>query len=270
MFWLLACGFQPIRHEDRASAWLEFHDDLDQAVADASEWGLDLNLAMERDTHGMDRFRTVCALAEQHDVGLKVWPLLPTEEGYWPNQGNTAEFAEWTWELVDVARDDCDNLDGVVVDMEMPYDRAMALQEMIDEGASDIEVASFLVETIDEEGFEQARQDYEELTLALQEEGLRVHLTTLPMIADDLADGDETLALAFWTPVQDISWDIASVQVYRSFFQSTLASSLEDPTQEFTSGLVTSYAETMVEHFGDAAALDLGTTGAVGDRKSVV
>lgn len=262
---LVACtGFEPIRHDDRASAWVEFHEDLDAAVLDAAAWNLDLNLAMERDLHDMERLRSTCAVAAENDVALKVWPTLPIEEGYWPNQGNFDAFAAWTWQLVDVAREDCVHLDGVVVDMEMPYERAMELQDLVAEGATDLEVAEFLVATIDEDGFEQARRDYAELTQALQDEGLRVHVTTLPMHADDLFDGDETLALALWTPIQDIGWDMVSVQVYRSFFQSSLAAALEDETQEFSAGLISSYADTMFDHYGDRAALDLGTTGTVG------
>jgi len=263
---LLACtpGFEPIRHEDRYSAWVEFHPDLDDAVLDAAAWGLDLNLAMQKGEHDLDRFTSTCALAAEHEVGLKVWPLLPEEDGYWPNQGNAPAFAAWTRELVAVAAEDCQTLDGVVIDMEMPIERAEELEQLVAEGADELAVASFLVETIDEEGFATAKEDYRALVDELREQGLRTHLTTLPMLADDLHDGDETLALALWTPVMDVGWDIVSVQVYRSFFQTTLASALEDPEQQFTAGLVTSYADDMFEHFGDRAGLDLGTTGAVG------
>ena len=95
----------------------------------------------------------------------------------------------------------------------------------------------------------------------IQGQGLRCTASTLAMAADDVLDGDETIAKALWTPIGGIDWDRVSFQVYRSMFDDEFAMALDDPDQEFTAGLVTSYATDIVAHYGDRASIDLGTTG---------
>lgn len=252
----------PIRHADRMALWSEYPGDVGAEAGFAAANELNLNLAIARDADGRDFLRAHCDAAAEADVQLVLWPILPEDEGYWPNQGNHAAFRAWVDTLVAWAAGDCPRLAGVVVDMEYPLDRITALQEMIAGGAPVLEIVQYLVDGIDATAFEEARAAYADLVEELRAAGLGVGVTTLPMIADDWEDGDETLAQMFWTPVEGIDWDYASFQVYRSLYDAEFAALTEDPEASFTSGLVTSYAETIVEKFGERAGVDLGTTGA--------
>jgi hypothetical protein len=260
------CAREPIRHPDRMSAWLEFtsEETVVGQVAFAASLDLNLNVAVIRGEHDRAFVRAACDAAERSDIALRLWPLLPEEEGYWPNQGNAEPFVEWLEELRGWARRDCRRLDGWVVDLEMPIDRALDLEALVEGGASVLDLVSFFVEEIDEVGFEEARTVFREETDVLKEEGYSVIATTLPFLADDVLDGDETIAMALWTPVEGVDWDLVSFQVYRSLFDSRFAEVLEDPEARFTSGLISSYAATAVEHYGVRAGIDLGTTSALG------
>jgi hypothetical protein len=140
--------------------------------------------------------------------------------------------------------------------MEMPIDRSETLSG---EGLSLTERITTLVDGADPVAFEAAREAYIELVDDLHGRGLREFVSTLPMLIDDELDGDEGIAHALWTPVQDIPWDRASFQVYRTLF-ARYAQSLLGTDDVFGPGLITSYGEHIEAFWGDAASIDLGTT----------
>jgi hypothetical protein len=264
--WGCQRGFEPVRRDDQMSAWMEFVDpgEYPSRLTSAAALGLTVNAALVRGTHDADDLAALCEAAADADVALRLWPLLSEEEGYWANQQNATAFVLWMQELRSWARRDCRHLDGFLVDLEMPLDRTVTLQALIAEGASALEVATFLLEGIDEGRFEAARATYADEVARIQADGLTCQVTALAMLADDLEDGDETLAQALWTPVLGIPWDRVSVQVYRSLFDTYFSAALDDPEQRFGPGLAGSYAATMVEAYGVRASIDLGTTGVVG------
>ena len=264
---LMACGgFAPVHHEDRASVWVEFvpATELPLRVAQAASLGVDANVAFERGLHTEDDLRATCQAAADADVALLLWPLLPEDEGYWANQENADAFADWTRALVGWARRHCRRVDGVVIDLEMPIDRMRQLEAVVADGGGAVQVAAVLLSSVDEAAFEHARDVFAELTVELHGEGLRVELTALPVLADDVLDGDEGIAQALGTPVNGIDADAISLQVYRSSFDALFAPALADPTMRFGPGLITSYAATATATWGDRAGLDLGLTGPVG------
>ncbi len=249
---------EAIRHDDRLHAWIEFTsiDTIRDQIAGAAGLSLDVRVAVIEGTHDAAFVQTACSAAAEHDVGLVLWPLLVEEDGYWPNQGNAEPFSAWTRELADAASSDCPQLDGFVVDMEMPIDRSETLSG---EGLSLTERLTALVDGADPVAFEAARETYIDLVDDLHDRDLRVFVSTLPMLIDDELDGDEGIAHALWTPVQGIPWDRASFQVYRTLF-AQYAQSLLGTDDVFGPGLVTSYGEHIEAFWGDAASIDLGTT----------
>jgi len=255
--------FDPLRHEDRLGVWVEFveDDEAEARVAFAAANGLNVNLAMKQGDHGRDRLRTWCQAAEAHDVAFRVWPLVAEEDGYWANQANVGIYTCWAEEMVAWSLEDCPRLDAVAFDMEYPIERAFELQELMDEGGSVTDLVEFFMGGIDEEAFEASREVFAASVADLQDQGIRCTTSTLAMVADDVLDGDETIAQALWTPIEGIGWDRVSFQIYRSMFDDEFAVALEDSDQEFTAGLVTSYATDIVAHYGDRASVDLGTTG---------
>ena len=266
---LPACGpahFDPLVHDDRMAAWLEFDDpaNLPARMTYAADNAVDVNLAYQQGKHDPAWLESACAAAAEADVAIALWPLLPEADGYWANQANATQFAAYTLASLEEARQVCPRLFAVTVDMEMPYDRAQEVQALIEGGGSAIDLASMLLDGRDPVAFEASRTTFAELCDKLHTEGLECRFTGLPMLADDLADGDETLAQGLWTPMAGIDWDLVSVQVYRSLFDAHFAPALGDPPPTFTPGLIASYADTMATAFGDRAAIDLGTTGSSG------
>ncbi len=249
----------PLRHDDRLHAWLEFTDAdrVDAHVEWAARLGLDLRVAVVEGRHDAAYVRAACAAAEEHDVALSLWPLLAEADGYWPNQANASAFSTWATELAALQTDGCPRLDAVVVDMEMPIDRSETLTDA-DLGVADRLVS--LTTSVDVDAFEAARSTYADLVDRLHAQGLRAYLTTLPMLVDDRFDGDEGIAQALWTPVEGIDWDRLSFQVYRTLFDEYGASLLgsEEP---FGPGLTTSYATDIELYWPERGSLDLGTTG---------
>ncbi|GEM_PF-6927246 len=249
----------PLRHDDRLHAWLEFTDvdRVETHVEWAATLNLDLRVAVVQGRHDANYARTVCAAAEAHDVGLSLWPLLDEADGYWPNQSNATQFATWATELAALQTDGCPRLDAVVVDMEMPIDRS---ETLTDTTLTVSQRLTALSSSVDLGAFEAARSTYSDLVDSLHERDLRVFLTTLPMLVDDQLDGDEGIAQALWTPVEGVAWDRLSFQVYRTLFDE-YARSLLGTEEPFGAGLVTSYAADIELYWPDTGSLDLGTTG---------
>ncbi len=253
----------PIRHNDRMAVWVEFVDlaDTDKRMAFAAKNKLNVHHAFMMDQHDRDDLRTICKAAATHDVALVLWPLVAKKHGYWAGQSNAELFSAEVDKLRGFAGDDCPRLDAIVIDMEMPYDRAMQLETLLGADGSTGKLVAFLQAGIDAAVFDSARVRYQKLVADTKADGLRIFVSSLAMLADDLADGDETIAKALWTPVQGIAWDRVSLQVYRSLFDQQFKAGLGEGAADFTAGLVTSYAETIAAEWGDRAAVDLGSTG---------
>jgi len=260
---LVACAPDPIVHPDRLSAWAEFAavDDLPAYLERAGALELNVNLALLEGRHDREYLASACAEAEKREVALRLWPLLAEEDGYWANQANVEAFTDWTMWLAEVARRDCPRAEGFQVDLELPIDRTRTLLELIGGGGSVAELISFLVDGRDPEAFEEARAGYADLVAELREDGYLVSASTVAMVADDFADGDQSIAQALWTPVEGIDWDVVSFQVYRSTFDCHYAGALADPTQRFEPGLVSSYAASIRARFPESGGVGLGTTG---------
>jgi len=255
----------PIRHPDRLTFWVEFltTDEVVQQMGFASAHGLNFNVAFEQGKRDRDDLGRICDAAAQADVAIRLWPLLPEEKGYWPNQDNVDAYLDYVDELLAWSEIVCPGLDGIVVDMEMPIQRMETLFELMDTGNISL-LVDFVAGGIDEVAFERARGLYRDAVAAIQARGLTVGVTSMPWVVDDLEDGDEGLAVAFWTPVEGIGWDRVSFMVYRSVYDRQYASFLGDPGSRFTSGLITSYARSIVQWYGDRSGIDLGTTGVTG------
>lgn len=242
------------------TVWAEFLalEDVEADLAFAGSHGLNVNVAVVRGETTDEYLRAVCETAERHDIGLVWWPVLAREDGYWPNQGNVDVFLPFVDELLDRRDALCPRLDGIVVDMEMPIQRIEMLSEMRESGAPITEIAGWALSGIDVVAFDRARGLFDEAGQRVRARGLRWTVTTLPMNLDDYRDGDQTVAHVMWTPIEGITWDNVSFQVYRSLFDAQFPPESGEP---YTAGLVTTYATTAVERWAELAGVDLGTTG---------
>lgn len=261
---LVGCSDAPVAAppavERGLAFWVELVEPagLGERFAFAGEHGLTLHLALEQGVHDRAYLAGACAAAAAHSVPLRLWPLLPKAGGYWAGQSNAPAFLAWTDELVGWAESDCPTFAGVEVDLEMAYDRVQTLQAMRGAGADLAAIAEFMQSGVDEAAFEAARSALADGVDALHARGVDVGLSTLPMNADDWADGDEGIGKMFGTPIDGIAWDRVSFQVYRSLYDAQFPPKSGAP---YGPGLVASYAASIVERFGARAAIDLGTTG---------
>lgn len=266
---LMGCGPEdpePLSHPSRITVWAEFMEpeDMDAWFSFAGAAALNINVAIKQDQHDRDFLAAVCRAATDNDLALRLWPLLSQADGYWANQQNVELFIDYVQTLRGWAAADCPRLEGFVVDLEMPYDRALALEDMFAQGGSVGDLLNFLLGGIDEALFETARLRFTDLVEDLNHRGYLVSASTLPMIVDDAEDGDETIAKALWTPVVDVPYDKISFQVYRTHYDAVWGQGLAGGPVSFPSGLITSYAESIVGHFGDQGAIDLGVVGSAG------
>lgn len=246
------------------AAWLEFVTtaELDGRMAQAASNRLDVHTAVIQAEHDREFVRTACAAAERHRVGHRLWPLLPEAEGYWPNQANHGAFRAWVDELLGwvEGEPECAGVQGIMVDMEMPLDKARTLADAAEGGETSLgDLVGVFVDGVDEAVFAEGKDGYRDLCAAVREHGLTCNLTTLPVLVDDRADGDETLALALWCPIEGVGWDELSFQVYRSLLQR-FSFALPDPEPQLSAGIVASYAADIVRLWPERGAIDLGTT----------
>lgn len=262
---LSACGAdvtpRPLRQPDRMRLWTEElpEDQIAARVAFVAAQGLGLNVNIQKGRHDRAYLQKLCDHAARHAVALRLWPNLSNESGYWVGQANADEFVGWTRDLTSLAKTACPRLDGIVFDLEMPMYRVGELASMRAAGASNLQIATWFLEHIDEAAFERARGVLAEEVRRLRADGYSATASTLPMNADDYDDGDETIAKALWTPIEGIDWEQVSFQVYRNLYDQQFPNMSKTP---YTSGLIASYAKSAVAKWGPRAAVDLGTTGA--------
>jgi hypothetical protein len=259
---LVGCsgGGRALRHPERMSIWAESLplEQIEARLTFASENRLDVNVSVVKGTVDRAYLQALCQSAEKHDVAIRLWPGLSHDSGYWPSQVNVDEFLPFVDELAGLAGEVCPRLDGFVIDMEMPIYKVDQLRAMREAGASNIDIANWLLGGIDAAKFERARGLYQAAAARMHGLGYSFSVTTLPMNADDYGDGDETIAKALWTPIEGIDWDVVSFQIYRSLYDQQFPDASGKP---YTPGLVTSYAHSVVGRWGARGAVDLGTTG---------
>lgn len=250
----------PLVHPERMGLWVQTlaPEQVDEGLAFCREHALNLHVNLMRDAWDDERLASLCARAEAADVALRLWPALPHEEGYWANQENAGPFVAYFDELLARIPALCPRAEGLVIDMETPFDRMAEMESMRAAGRSNLDIVNWLLEGVDEARFLEARALYADAVDRAHAQGLRVSVSTLPQNLDDYDDGDESIARAMWTPIEGIDWDQVAFQVYRNLFTTGY------PPEEgsaYTPGLIASYARSARAAYGPRAALDLGLTG---------
>lgn len=200
-------------------------------------------------------------------VTVQPWLLLDQTDGYWPGSTNAQIYAAAAQNLTSLWTGTLGLPPStLVVDMELRIDRMKKLLSMLGGGSvKDIAgIVKMLRADIDRAQFIEATLTYAKLVNNLHKKGWRVHLTTLPMIADDYVDADAGIRLAFGIPVEGINWDEISLQAYRTQFTRMTAG------LPLTPFFVYSYAKKAKSIWGDKASIDVGITGIGMDDATLV
>ena len=234
--------------------WAELMSD--EAVAETlpqlASRGLPLALHLPAERVGDTGFATLTRRAADLGVPLRLWPLLPRDQGYWIGESNADRAAEL---LADIVRWRAAPggvaADGVSIDLEPAYEYAEALRTA--QKRNPARWLGLLRSHIDPGAFERARAELGHAVDATRRAGLAVHAVTYPMVLDQ-PGGSNVVEDAFDIPLGGIDWDEVSFMVYQTGFA-------QQTGHWFGPALVHSYARAAVARFGERAGIDLGVVG---------
>ena len=146
---------------------------------------------------------------------LTLWPLLPDEIGYWPNERNVDPFSAFVQEILDQVRTDGLRLPWIAVDMEPPIYQMDALR-----GTRGIDrlrtLASLARANRNRSRFERASVRYRHLLGMIHRAGAKTLVPVLPILSHELARNGRGLQDLLETPITGIGWDVISLMIYNS------------------------------------------------------
>jgi len=253
-----ASGPEPVEEAAFASAWSEFLTpaEVDGALPLLASRGVAVNLAWPSSSLSDPARLALVESARDAGVEIRPWLLLPEADGYWPGSANAAVFAKSARGLMDLWAQHDLSPTTLIVDMEMEKGRVDQL-DVLWSKQDVLGAVQLLKSGVDRDRYSAATAEYAELVSEAKSRGWRVHLTTLPQVLDDYADGDDGLRQAFGIPVEGIAWDTVTFQAYRTLFGEMLGG--DTPPTEF---FVYSYGKDARKLFGESAGLDVGMVGA--------
>lgn len=217
--------------------------------------GAALQLAVPASRIGDASLAALLREAGRRGVETRLWLLLATAQGYWPNETNLGVFATEARRLLDWARDQGLPVAALVFDMEPSYDYVVALRAAL---ASDFAAAQRMMRAHrDPAAFAAARERLAALVREVQARGVRAECVTYPQVLDDLRDGDDDLQDALDVPVRGVPWDEVSFMVYQTVFAEAVR-------RWIGPSLVGVYAEEARAAFGERAVVALGLVGDAG------
>lgn len=248
---------EPAREAAFASAWAEFlpPEQIEAAFPLLGRHQVAVNLAWPVAQLSDPALTTLVKRASAAGVEIRPWLLLSEADGYWPGSTNAPVFASAARSLMDVWEKNGLAPTTFVVDMEMSKDRVDQLDALWRKDDV-LGVVELMKSGVDPARYASATEQYATLVEEAQSRGWRVHLTTLPQVLDDYADGDDGLRQALGIPVEGIGWDVVTFQAYRTLFGDMLGGDTP-PTAYF----VHSYGKDARKLFGDKAGLDVGMVG---------
>lgn len=193
-------------------------------------------------------------LKECRGRGLEpaLWPLLPLDQGYFPNEQNLEPFGRLVSKLVEGA-----SLAGVepawmAIDLEPPLDKGMEILQ----GPPGRRLSRLLrwpLETLRPGRFEEAREALRRMVRNLRKEGWRTLCAAgFPVL--DQPEGTAGLEDLLESPVLGVEFDRVSFMLYSSMLPG-LGGARGNPAW------VHSYAREARRRLGNAAAVSLGVTG---------
>lgn len=181
-----------------------------------------------------------------------LWPLLPVEEGYFPNEGNLDRFGRLVETLVEGASKAGAGPAWMVVDLEPPLDRGMGVLR----GPPLRRLSRLLrwpLETLRPERFEAARGALRGMVRDLRRSGWRTLCAAgFPVL--DQPEGTAGFEDLMESPVFEVGFDRVSFMLY-----SSMVPGLGGPRGN--PAWVHSYAREARRRLGSAAAVSLGVAG---------
>ncbi len=188
--------------------------------------------------------------ANQLQVEVWLWPLLPRDRGYWLNQWNSEEYTQSVRTLVTRLLDAGVNVSGVSMDLEPPPE----MLEKLLKSASKLrfgELKRQARQNQDPGLFQSSKERIRELADWLHSRGLQTHLVTTSLLLTE--ESDDSLEQALGIPVVPEAFDHLSFMSYRSEFERMLG--------RMNSRVVYEHALRAKARYGEKASMDVGVVG---------
>ncbi len=179
-----------------------------------------------------EQFSDVLREAKIQKVGVYLWPLLPEENGYWPNSSNIDLFLNYLDHLIDKLETQKLKFDGVSFDLEpapeftrnmLSYLKHFQINKLI----------GYLNQFCDNTGanahFQLRLSDY---VSKLNSAFIKTHLVTTSYVLDDLNKGQDKIQLTFGIPLIYNALEY-SFMVYSTDFKNFLGKISSYPVYEY-------------------------------------
>lgn len=246
-----------IRDVPRGGVYSEFlsAEQLGPFVPLLSLHGTTLSLRVNRET---DRtaLGALLRVAQSRGVSVRLWPLLPSDNGYWVNETNIDAFSAEVTAWMDWIDQQDLAVDTFVYDVEPTITYSEQIRAAFAEG---LPAAKALLAThLDPAAFALAKDEMIASVEAVQARGFRVACVTYPQVLDDFSDADDDLQDALDVPIRDVPFDEVGFMVYQTAFGEQFGGAWLGP------GLITDFATTARAEFGDRAVIALGQIGTPG------
>jgi hypothetical protein len=235
--------------------WSEFLDpeEVIEQVPSLKRHEISLYQNIRNEDIGNEKVAALFREASCSGVEVRAWLTLPEEEGYWPNEKNVDLFQTEALRLADWIRSSGWAIDWIVVDMEPDLQMLTTLIGFFEE-ANFLGVLRLLFNNRDVGSYQMALDKYAAMVETLHGMGFRVMVVTIPIVLDDILDGDAMIQDVMNIPVDQVPWDEFSFMAYTTTFSRLLQT-------ELSSSLVHSYGRDAVKAYGEKAAIDLGVIG---------
>lgn len=146
---------------------------------------------------------------------MTVWPLLPDEIGYWPNERNVEHFSAFVQEILDQVRTDALRLSWIAIDMEPPIYQMDAFKGA--RGFDRLRILFLLARANrNRSRFERTSLCYRRLLGMIHRAGAKTLVPVLPILSHELARNGLGLQDLLETPITRIGWDVISLMIYNS------------------------------------------------------
>ncbi len=247
--------------------WAEFitpSETTDQAVVSLlKRYGVHPCLAVPHGQLGEDYAQFIRTYT---DAGLEpaLWPTMSDELGYWPNERNAKEFAEYVRQIFDWAEIENISIPWLAVDLETPVYQWNEIR-----GVKGLKKARTALRVFrsnrDENRFYASAKIFQELQSFISGKGCRTLVPVLPFMEADLRNKNIKFQDYMETPVTPIDWDVVTVMQYNSLFSGASKGFIKPSDAPYYLYLL---CKNMKEYFGPRAALSVGmtSTGKLGDE----
>ncbi len=190
--------------------------------------------------------------ANQLNVPVIAWLVVPVEKGYWASETNAAEIFDAVREWASWKDSERLQFESVALDQEFSWQDLPTYVENVT-AADTGRLNSWLRANIDPTSQCSAFQTYAQLVEWAKSRGISVNAAEAPMVADDLRDGDLALQDALNIAGSSSGYD----QLYLMAYRSAVAQAGTDPGSSYPA----SYYADMSQYFGPAGQVSLGIGG---------